>query len=221
MREIFLNYGLYMVWGLALVEAVLTVLFFMDFDKKKEWIIFFMGLLAVSITYDAIIIGIGVFTAEPILRVLSRMRFIFHGLLVPLNIAICSYALYLRGKPKIVVWIITGLLMALGAVAGFKREIDVVDFAGMIRFVSVSPKDYWTEKVNSLFSFGTVLPVIITGIYLIIKRKQPEIFLAGFLMFASIIVSVATGNADLIFLISMFGEMFMLLFYMIYEKKHE
>ncbi len=221
MREIFLNYGLYMVWGLALVEAVFTILFFMDFDKKKEWIIFFMGLLAVSITYDAIVIGMGVFTAEPILRVLSRMRFVLHGLLVPLNIAICSYALYLRGKPKIIVWIITGLLMALGAAAEFKREIDVVDFAGIIRFVSVSPKDYWTEKVNSLFSFGTVLPVIITGIYLIIKRKQPELFLAGFLMFASIIVSVATGNADLIFLISMFGEMFMLLFYMIYEKKHE
>ena len=217
----FFNYGLYMVWGLALIESVLTILFFMDFHKKKGWLIFLMGVLSFSMAYDAIIIGIGVFTAEPILRVFSRMRFVNHGLLVPLNLMVCSYAMYWRGKKKTFAWILTIALMILGTVAGIKREIDTMDFAGMIRFVSVSPDGSWTEIVSKLFSFGTILPVIATGIYLTVRFKQPEFLIAGILMFAFSALAPATGNADLTFLISMFGEMFMLLFYLIYEKKYE
>ena len=65
-----------------------------------------------------------------------------------------------------------------------------------------------------------MIPVIITGIYVLIKNKTPHIFFAGALMFVFAALGPATGNTDLIFVISMFGELFMLLFYLIYEKRN-
>ena len=52
-----------------------------------------------------------------------------------------------------------------------------------------------------------------------IKQKTPYLFLSGFLMFAFSALGPATGNFDLIFLISMLGEICMTLFFYLYGRR--
>ena len=219
-RQILLDYGLYIIWGLGILEIIFTAILLRDFKQKRDPLIICMALVGVGLCYDALIIGIGGMILIPLLQVLSRARFILHGLLVPLNVALCGYAVPFYRKMMNVTWAVTILLMIAGGASGFFREIDMTTLGTVTRYVSVSPDNSWMEIVDKLLSFGGVIPVILTGIWLLIKQKSPSILLAGALMFAFSALGPATGNADLIFIISMFGELFLLLFYMIYEKRH-
>ena len=221
MRDFLIDNALLLVRGLTLLEAVLTCILFADFKHKREPIILCMALLGVGLLYDAVILGTGGQILSPLLPLFSRLRFVLHGLLLPLNLIICAYALPLYRRPLYAAWIVTGIVMAAGMAAGCYREIGLAEeIGGIVRYVSVSPKDAWTERINTVLSFGTVIPLILTGIAVLIRQKSPSILLAGVLMFAFSALGPATGNADLIFLISMFGEFFLLLFLMIYEKRH-
>lgn len=219
-RQLLLDYGLYIIWGVGLIETVFTGILLHDFKHKRDPLIICMALVGIGLCYDAIIMGIGGFILIPVLQVLSRVRFILHGLLVPLNVALCGYAVPFYRKMMNVTWVVTILLMIAGAASGFFREIDITTLGTVTRYVSVSPRDSWMEIVDKALGFGGVIPVILTGIWLLIKQKSPSILLAGALMFAFSALGPATGNTDLIFILSMFGELFLLLFYMIYEKRH-
>ena len=220
-RTFLQDYGLLCIWCIAAVELVLTGILFIDFKAKRDPLILWMALLGVGLCYDAAILGLGGMILPPFLPMLSRVRFVLHGLALPLNLVICAYALPFYRKPRIATWVLTGILMAIGGAAGVMREIGLAEqVAGVTRFVSVSPKESWTELVNTVLSYGTVLPVIIVGIAVCVKHKSPSILLAGLLMFGFAALGPATGNFDLIFLITMFGELFMLLFYLIFEKRH-
>lgn len=221
MREFLMEYGLFCIWVITAAELVLTCLLFVDFKEKREPVVLCMALLGIGLCYDALVLSIGGMVLPPILPLLSRVRFVLHGMLLPLNLAICGYAVPLYRKPMTAVWVLTGILMAVGAAAGCMRELKIADvIAGVTRCVSVSPRDSWTELVNTALSFGTVLPIALTGVWVLAKQKAPGILLAGLLMFGFSALGPATGNSDLIFLISMFGELLMLLCYVIYEKRH-
>ena len=219
MREFLINNAQFLVWGLTFLELVLTCLLFIDFKNKREPIVLCMALLGVGLCYDALILGFGGMILTPFLLLLSRLRFVLHGLLLPLSLIICAYAIPLYRKHRYAAWVITGIVMAAGLAAGCYREIGLAEeIGGIVRYVSVSPKDAWMERINTALSFGTVIPLIITGVIVLLRQKSPSILLAGVLMFAFSALGPATGNADLIFLISMFGECFMLLFLALFEK---
>ena len=57
------------------------------------------------------------------------------------------------------------------------------------------------------------------GVIVWARQKTPTLFLSGFLMFAFSALGPATGNFDLIFYISMFGEICMALFFLLYAKR--
>jgi len=59
----------------------------------------------------------------------------------------------------------------------------------------------------------------IRGLLSIVRFYWFSSFLAGFLMFAFSALGPATGNFDLIFYISMFGEICMALFFLLYAKR--
>ena len=220
-RTFLLDYGLICIWVISLLELLLTGFLFIDYKAKRDPAILWMALLGVGLCYDAAIIGLGGMILPPVLPMFSRVRFVLHGLLLPLNLVICAYSLPFYRKPRIATWVLTGILMALGAAAECLRELTLAEpIGGIVRYVSASPKDSWMEIVNTVLSYGTVLPVIIIGIAVCVKHKSPSILLAGLLMFGFAALGPATGNFDLIFLISMFGELFMLLFYTIFEKRH-
>ena len=220
MRNFLIDNALYLVWGISLAELVLTGILFSDFRKKHEAVVLCMALVCAGLSYDAVVIGIGGLVLEPFLAVLSRVRFILHGMLLPLNVAMCAEAIPLYRRGRIAAWVISVILMLAGGAAGLMREIGIEHFAGVTRFVNLTDKGSWTELVNNVLTYGTVILLVIVGVVILIKHKSPSILLAGGLMFAFAAAAPATGNADLIFLTSMLGELLMALFFTIYEKRH-
>lgn len=221
MRDILITYCAPIITVVAVLELLVTVLLFADFAKKKSPAVLLMALIALGLTFDGAVMALGSVLPAGVLEPLSRVRYIAHGLLIPLNIALCGYVLDWEGtKKQTVLWIITAVICVLGAVSGFARQMELRELGGILRYASAgSPA--WAEKINRVLSFGTVLPLLAAGVGVIIRKKNPCIFLAAFLMFTFSAIGPATGNADLIFLISMFGELLMVFFFLLHEKKTE
>ena len=135
---------------------------------------------------------------------ISPIRFIAHGLLIPLLFPICAYALNFRKLPMVLVWMFTVLVPET--------------IANVTRMKAGEGTPKWAEAISRVLSFGTVIPMMIVGVIVWIKEKTPHLFLSGLLMFVFSALGPATGNADLIFFISMFGELLMVLFLYLYAR---
>lgn len=206
-----------MLWVITVVELIFTVLLLTRFVKSKNIIFLLSGLICVGLTYDALILALGsVMTEGAALLALSRMRYVFHGGLIPLIFAICAYALNFKGFWKIAAWVLTGVLIILGVADGCIRQIGVETVAGICRYKSVYAPA-WAEIVNSLLTFGTVIPMMIAGIVVWAKQKTPHLFLSAFLMF--LFSGLGAACMELMFYISMYGELLMALFLYFYAMK--
>ena len=178
-----------------------------------------MGLIAAGLFYDAFIISLGSVYTGPALLYISQLRYVSHGGLIPLIFPICAYALRARKPVLTGVWIFTAVVIVAGIAEGFASVLELEEIGGIIRYVSSDSSPAWAETISSILSYGTVVPLIICGIIVWIKQKTPYLFLSGFLMFAFSALGPATGNFDLIFLISMLGEICMTLFFYLYGRR--
>lgn len=219
MREFFIANGQIIAVVIAGLEALLTLILMFDFIFTRRVFVLLMTLLALGLTYDAAVMAFGAWIPAEQLPLLSRIRFVSHGLLVPLNIALCGYVLRWNDRKLLKLWFVTLLLCMAGAASGFARVLELREFAGMVRYVAGEATPVWADKINRVLSFGTVLPLIAAGAVVIKREKNAGIFLGGLLMFVFAALGPATGNADLIFLISMIGELLMLLFFLVYARK--
>ena len=208
-----------MLWVITAAEVVFTVLLFSHYAKTKNIIYLLSGLICVGLTYDALILALGAFMTEGgLLMALSRMRYILHGGLIPLIFLICAYALDFKGLWMKAAWVFTGVLIALGVADGCVRTIGVETVAGICRYASVSAP-VWAEIVNGALTFGTVIPMMIAGIFVWIRQKTPFLFLSAFLMFA--FSGLGAACLELMFYISMYGELLMALFLLLYARKKD
>lgn len=205
-----------MLWVITAAELVFTVLLFSNYAKSRNLIFLLSGMICVGLTYDALILALGsVMTEGSLLMALSRMRYVLHGGLIPLIFLICAYALNFRGVWKAAAWVFTGILIVLGVADGCVRVIGVETVAGICRYASVSAPA-WAEIVNSLLTFGTVIPMMIAGIVVWVRQKTPHLFLSAFLMF--LFSGLGAACLELMFYISMYGELLMALFLYLYAK---
>ena len=206
-----------MLWVITVIELVFTVLLFCRYAKTKNVIFLLSGFICVGLTYDALILALGsVMTEGTALMTLSRMRYVLHGGLIPLIFAICAYALNFKGFWKAAAWVLTGVLILLGIADGCIRVIGATTVAGICRYASVSAP-VWADIVNSLLTFGTVIPMMIAGIVVWVKQKMPHLFLSAFLMFA--FSGLGAACMELMFYISMYGELLMALFLYLYALR--
>ena len=220
MRSFLLSACPVLVWVITLIHLVLLVIAFREYARTKKPLFLLTGLIVLGLFYDALILSLGSILPDGALfRTLSRLRFVFHGALIPLIFAICAYALDFNKTWKTIVWIFTGILIVLGIAEGFATDLSLQQVAGILRYTSGDGTPGWASAVSGVLSYGTVIPLIIAGIIVWIRQKTPALFLAGFLMFLFSALGPATGNFDLIFFISMFGEVCMALFFLIYAKK--
>ena len=217
MKELLFVSCVPMLWVISAVELFFTVLLFSRYIKTKNLIFLLSGMICVGLTYDALVLAFGSFLTEgTALLALSRMRYVFHGGLIPLIFAICAYALNFKKVWKIAAWVFTGVLIVLGIADGCIREIGVQTVAGVCRYASVSAPA-WAEIVNSLLTFGTVIPMMIAGVVVWIKQKTPHLFLSAFLMF--LFSGLGAACLELMFYISMYGELLMALFLYFYALR--
>lgn len=205
------------LWIITLINLGFTILLFSKYAKTKNILFLLSGLLTTGLFYDAAILAFGTFMTEgPVFAALSRMRYVLHGGLIPLIFALCAYALNAKDFWLKAVWGLTVLLCTLGVADGFIRVLGVQTVAGVTRYVSVSAPA-WAEIVNSLLTFGTVIPLMIVGLVVWKKQKTPRLFLAGFLMYLFSALGVLC--LELMFYISMYGEVLMATFFYLYAIK--
>ncbi len=206
-----------MLWVITVIEVVFTAMLFSRYVKTKNLIFLLSGLICVGLTYDALILALGSFLVEgPVLMALSRLRYVFHGGLIPLIFLICAYALNFKGFWKKAAWVFTVALIVLGVSDGCVRTIGATTVAGICRYASVSAPA-WAEIVNSLLTFGTVIPMMVAGVVVWVKQKTPHLFLSAFLMF--LFSGLGAACLELMFYISMYGELLMALFLYFYALK--
>ena len=219
MRNILLTSCPFMLWAIAAFHLVFLALFFSRYAKTKNILFLLSGLITCGLFYDALVLAMGgILPAGALLASLSRVRFVSHGALIPLIFMICAYALDFAPSWKKAAWIFTGILIVLGIVEGFSVELALQNAAGISRYASGDGTPAWAEAVSGLLSYGTVIPLIIAGVVVWVKQKTPALFLSGFLMFLFSALGPATGNFDLIFYISMYGEILMVLFFYLYAQ---
>jgi len=210
------------LWLVAVFHLVFLVGFFRSYRQRKNNLYLFMGLITGGLFFDALILSLGsALSGGSVLQTLSRFRYVFHGALIPLIFVVCAYALGVGKKLRTAVWILTCVLAVCGIAEGFAIVLELQNFAGVCRYTSGAATPAWAESVRSLLSFGTVLPLMASGIAVWIRQKTPALFLSGFLMFLFSALGPATGNMDLIFFISTFGEVCMVLFFRIYADGRE
>lgn len=220
MREFLLVSCPIMLWVFAAAHVVFMAVLFPRYQKTRNVLFLLTGLIAFGLFYDALMLALGgVLSAGPVLMGLSRVRFVSHGALIPLLFPICAYALEFKAPWKKAVWALTALLMVAGIAEGFAVELVAKDAAGIVRYASGDNTPGWAEAVSSILSYGTVIPLIIAGVAAWVKQKAPFLFLSGFLMFLFSALGPATGNFDLIFYVSMYGEVLMILFLFLYARK--
>lgn len=220
MRQALLSSCPVMLWVIAAIHLALMILCFRGYTRKREALYLLSGLVVLGLFYDALILALGgVLREGAALALLSRFRFVFHGALIPLLFPICAYALDFNRTWKTVVWVFTAALISLGIAEGFATELTVQQVAGVVRYTSGEGTPAWAGAVSGVLSYGTVVPLMLAGVVVWIRQKTPRLFLAGFLMFVFSALGPATGNFDLIFYISMYGEVCMALFFLLYTRK--
>ncbi len=220
MREILLASSPAMLWVITGIHVLFLVLMLRSYLKTKNILMLFSGLITAGLFYDALMLAMGsVLTEGPLLMGLSRLRFVSHGGLIPLIFLICAYALDFKGVWKKIAWVFTGILVIAGIAEGFAVELVAKNAASIVRYASGDGTPGWAEAISGILSYGTVVPLMIAGIVEWVKQKTPTLFLSGFLMFAFSALGPASGNFDLIFYISMYGEVLMALFFYLYAKK--
>ena len=216
MRDFLISICPVAIWVIVVAEALIAILLLC---LKKKPIVILSVLVTLGLILDAVIIGLGAFLPNDVLKALSPVRFVAHGILIPLLFPIIGYALNLKKPVMIVVWIFTVLLMIAGAAEGIATVLEPKTIAGVVRYAAADGTPKWADIISKVLSFGTVIPMMIAGIVVWVRQKTPHLFLSGFLMFAFSALGPATGNSDLIFFISMFGEVLMVLFLYLYCRR--
>ena len=220
MRQVLLSACPAIFWIFAAIYAAAAVFALARYLRGRDMFYLLCALFILGLFYDSLVVALGsVMSGGKTLYALSRMRFVLHGVLIPLIIPVCTCALGFKGGWLKAAWVVTALLMALGAAYGFAVELELQRAAEVFRYAAVKDPPAWISAANGLLSFGMVIPLIIAGVAVWIRQKTPLLFLAGFLMFAFSALGPATGNVDLIFYIGMFGELCMAVCYLLYAKK--
>ena len=221
MRDFIINNCTTMIWCIVAIEALMAVILGIKYKKDRSVMTLCMLLIDIGLFIDALFIVLGAVIPGGLPEAVSRIRFVSHGVLIPLMFPIGGYALKLKGKAIKAVWIATAIICILGFAEGLATHLEVRQIGDVIRHASADTTPAWAEMISSLLSFGTVIPLMAVGVFVWIKQKTPHLFLSCFLMFAFSALGPATGNADLIFFISMIGEVLMVLFFYLYSRAYK
>lgn len=220
MREFMIGNLPVLLWLAAALEFVMLVLFLRKYRSDKKALYLLSALVTLGLLYDAFMLAVGSIAQDgAAFAAFSRFRFVAHGALIPLLFPICAYALDWKKGAKTVVWVITGVIIALGIAEGFATALELQEIGGVIRYTGGEGTPAWASAVSNILTFGTVIPLILAGIFAWIKQKNARLFLSGFLMFAFSALGPATGNLDLNFFITMAGELLMVIFFLLFAKK--
>ena len=123
MREFLMMICPYAIWGIVAGEVVIAALLFSLSGRKKSKVARWSGILTLGLILDAAIIGLGSILTPEALETVSPVRFIAHGLLIPLLFPIMGYSLNFKKFLMFIVWSFTLVLMVLGVLQAVKTPL--------------------------------------------------------------------------------------------------
>ena len=207
-----------LLWVITAIHLGFMVILLKKFKDSKYKIFLLATIITFGLFYDALFISLGAFVkGGSVFKGLSQLRFVFHGVLIPLLFPICAEALGAKDKTKKIVWGITAFFIAFGLAESCCTVLDGETVANVFRYKAGELTPKWATIGSLALSIGSDIPLMVCGIKAIKDKKNPFLFLSGFFMFA---ISAAGASAgELMFFTSMFGEVLMILFMILFGDK--
>ena len=110
-------------------------------------------------------------------------------------------------------------IVPLGNVRDTKMKIEE-EFGKIKRCGMHDDTPGWVSSIDTMMNIGSVIYMMIAGLILIIVNRVFLYFLAGFFMLIFSAIGPASGNSDLNFLLSVYGEILMMIFLFVFFKKY-
>ena len=221
MRELLIKTMAPVLWIMTFFDRIAIYFMIREFRKGTVHNIpLLTGILCIGLFYDSLILASGVFLQYGTLfHHLSQLRYILHCTLIPLLFPICAYSLTENKKVIKISWIVAVIIMALGLVAGFRVVTEPRTVGAIKRYASSDLTSKFSSTLTSLLDTVPVFIMIGIGIYIWIRKKNPNMFFAGFFMLLFTLLGIFLGkdpsgdrSQSLMFYISMYGEALMVFF---------
>ena len=210
------------VWIISIIELGLFAYLVYKYVKTKSLFILLTAIITFGLFYDAFIISLGTLTSASNMLFLSRIRFILHGSLVPLLFLIAKESTPLKKNIKLAFYITTGIFIILGLVSSLVASYEVTTIANISRLVvnkELTPKII--QKIPTIINIVSIIPLIVIGIIELKKNKNVHLLLSGSLMFLFSLIGPVLGLFNYLFLLSMFGEICLIVFAILFHLKKE
>ncbi|MCQ2753025.1 MAG: hypothetical protein MJ206_02080 [Bacilli bacterium] len=196
------------MWVIAFLE-LFGACFALYKSRKLINVLFFIECIGLSIDAFIQVLGVYIGVSQGLLA-LSYLRFVLHGILVPLLIPI-AYLLSGSKWNKIIIYAITGVVMVFGIIMAALVKLEPVDTAGILRYQMSEATSKFVVTINQVISIGGVIPLFLFGVIALIKKQGLWVLLSGIFMliFAAIGGPVKALN-DYNFFLTAIGEVLMM-----------
>ena len=218
MREYFLDIPSIIIGTIIyIIISKLTISYYLN---NKDIILIFFLIEIFGLIYDGAIILLGIIMSGGVLMFFNRLRFILHGILVPLLILFSAYAIKAKGKYFFIHLGILIILSIIGMLAGIFTKLKIVEDVVLKRCTFDEDKTSFIMIIFNVMNIGCVLYMIAIGVLLLIRRKEYFFFLAGISMLIFSAIGPAIGKIELNYLLSMYGEVLMIIFLYLFFKEN-
>ena len=219
-RSFFESIALGSVIVCTILYALILGLSIWEYLKMKRLVFILLMIECVGFIYDGLIMLIGKKLSDSALKGTNIIRYILHGILVPTLIAFTGYALQFRRDKLYINWVITVICAILGVAAAASTKMKIEEeFGNIKRCGKHDDTPGWVSPIDTMMNIGSVIYMIIAGIILLVVKREFFYFLAGLIMLIFSAIGPASGNSDLNFLLSVYGEILMMIFLFVFFKK--
>ena len=219
-REFFEAIALPSIIICTVLYVLIFILSLREYFKLKRLVFILLLIQCVGFVYDGLIMLLGFSMSDNVLKGFNIVRYILHGMLVPILIAFTGYALEFRRDKLYINWVVAIIFIILGVAAGGCTKLEIEEFGKIKRGANSDETPKWVSPIDTVMNIGSVIYMLIAGIILIIVKREFFYFLSGLFMLIFSAIGPATGNSDLNFLLSVYGEILMIIFLFVFFKKN-
>lgn len=222
MYSFFVNIAAPTVWVVSAIELLLFIYLIYKSIKTRSLLLGIITMITFGLFYDAFITSLGTVIDASNIMILSQMRFVLHSALVPYLFFISVGSIKPKKAILISMWITTFVLIIIGLISICFTKYVVIDLAGISRLtINKEETNRIFTKIPTVINIISIIPLIAVGIYVLIKEKNVYLLLSGGLMLLFSAIGPMLKLTDFIFLLSMFGEIFMVIFLILYFMKKD
>lgn len=218
MRDFLLTVIPIFLWVMMVFHLIFFVLLRRRFMDTRNMMLLLTAVISFGLWLNALVLAFGTFMDVRTLSGLNRFSLICRNALIPLLLPICVYVLRAKSALRRIVSFVTILLMVLGIAAGISTVLEPIQIAGAVHYRAAETTPQWTVVVGNILSYVPAALLFLTGIAALIWQKNATILAAGGLMLLFSVLGPVTGNADLSFFLTMFGEIVMILLLYAYAE---